>query len=323
VNIALLNRIRAAGGQHVAMESLGIDPRQAAADLAELERFGFTFEHHPYLGVSYRAPSPALCPDQIEWELAPRRIGRRVVVWSRVTSTNDLAAHAAGSTGNEGLVVLAEEQTAGRGRLGRSWQAPRGSSLLVSVLLFPPPGLDRPWWLTALAAVAVAELAENRIGRRATIKWPNDVRVGGKKLAGVLVERRRGSVLGIGLNVNLDAADFDPELRDTATSLSREAGTRFDRSDLARELIARLDQLYDFAVSAGTESLDAAWSDRLEQRGLPVVIDTSAGKITGRLTEASLARGLTLQPESRASLLVPIADIRGLAVPEPAPERST
>jgi BirA family biotin operon repressor/biotin-[acetyl-CoA-carboxylase] ligase len=101
-----------------------------------------------------------------------------------VGSTNDLAARGAGSIANEGLVVLAEEQTAGRGRRGRAWTAPAGTSLLMSVLLFPPEQAADPGWLTAQAAIAVVEVVAAWSGRDARIKWPNDVRVDGRKIAG-------------------------------------------------------------------------------------------------------------------------------------------
>ena len=159
--------------------------------------FGFGIEQHPYRGAAYRGPAERLCPDQIEHGLATRWIGRRIAVWNRVTSTNDLAARAGTSASNDGLVVLAEEQTAGRGRRGRSWTAPPRSSILMSVVLFPPPHLAPAVpeaafgcaWLTALGAVATAEVVAAWTGRDATIKWPNDVRVDGRKIAGILVER--------------------------------------------------------------------------------------------------------------------------------------
>ena len=166
-------------------------------ELDALVSFGFGVEQHPYRGAAYRGPARRLCPDQIEHALATRRIGRRIAVWNRVTSTNDLAARAGTSASNDGLVVLAEEQTAGRGRRGRSWTAPPCSSILMSVVLFPPahlaPALPEAAfgcaWLTALGAVAAAEVVTAWTGREATIKWPNDVRIDGRKIAGILVER--------------------------------------------------------------------------------------------------------------------------------------
>jgi BirA family biotin operon repressor/biotin-[acetyl-CoA-carboxylase] ligase len=156
VNIPLLRRLRDAAGRFVPLVELGSAIDQVQSDLEELAAFGFGLERHPYWGVAYRGPADRLCPDQIEDDLGTRRIGRRIAVWNRVASTNDIAVRAAASTANEGLVVLAEEQSAGRGRRGRSWTAPAGSSVLMSVLLFPPAELTETAWLTALGAVATA-----------------------------------------------------------------------------------------------------------------------------------------------------------------------
>ena len=143
MNIALLDRLRAAAGDYrTARTSWVLTSDSVRADLDALDSFGFAIERHPYRGAAYAGPAERLCPDQIEHELATRRVGRRIAVWSRVSSTNDLAARAGGSASNDGLVVLAEEQTAGRGRRGRSWTAPPRSSILMSVLLFPPRDLD-------------------------------------------------------------------------------------------------------------------------------------------------------------------------------------
>ncbi len=197
LNMALLDRLRLAGGQHVPLSELGPAIERVHDELDALASFGFGIEQHPYRGAAFTGPAERLCPDQIEYGLSPRWIGRRIAVWNRVTSTNDLAARAGASASNDGLVVLAEEQTAGRGRRGRSWTAPPRSSILMSVLVFPPePPAPQPpeaafgcVWLTVLAAIATADVVVAWTGCDARIKWPNDVRVSGRKIAGILVER--------------------------------------------------------------------------------------------------------------------------------------
>ncbi len=264
MNIALLETLRARAGAFVPIADIQADPIRTSHDLDELERFGFALERHPYRGVAYRGPADRLCPDQIEYELNPRRIGRRISVWSRVGSTNDVAAAAAGSTANDGLVVLAEEQTSGRGSRGRSWVAPAGSSLLMSVLLFPKGAIAEPSWLTALAAVATADVLAELAEIDARIKFPNDVRVDGRKIAGILVERGAGVVVGLGLNANVAPDAFPEALRATATSLQVLTGKRVDRSELARALIRRMDQIYDEGLRDGPDPLGRAWRERLE-----------------------------------------------------------
>ncbi len=326
LNIALLNRLRAAEGDYVPLGELGPDLKRLRFELDALSTFGFGVEQHPYRGAAYRGPAERLCPDQIEHALATRRIGRRIAVWNRVTSTNDLAARAGTSPSNDGLVVLADEQTAGRGRRGRSWIAPPCSSILMSVVLFPPRHLAANVpeagfgcaWLTALAAVAAAELVTAWTGSDVKIKWPNDIRIDGRKIAGILVERvsaparpdmtgppgaiahaRWGAVIGIGLNVNLNRDAFPPELAAGATSMQIEAGGEsFDRSEVARDLIRRLDHWYDASRSRGVEILNAPWQSRSEHLGRIVRIATRSGSLRGRLVEVDLQLGLAIAAEA-------------------------
>ena len=285
------------------------DGAAVQADLLELEAFGFAIERHPYLGLAYRGPAERLCPDQIEFALGTRRIGRRVAVWNRVTSTNDLAAKAAGSLANEGLVVLAEEQSAGRGRRGRTWTAPPRTSLLMSVLIFPPSGLNEAAWLTALGAVAVAEVVSAWTGRVARIKWPNDVRVDGRKVAGILVERGPGAVIGIGLNVNVSLDQFPDDLREKATSLRVLVGERLDRSELARALIRRLDEWYDLGRTQGSGSLSPSWSRYSEHLRQTVRIVTPDGPRSGRLEELDLEKGLRMIAADGSEREVPLREV--------------
>jgi len=351
LNIPLLDRLRTARGEYVPLSELGSDLEQVRGKLDELVSFGFVIERHPYRGAAYHGPAERLCPDQIEHELATQWIGRRIAVWNRVTSTNDVAARAGTSASNDGLVVLAEEQTAGRGRRGRSWAAPPRSSILMSVVLFPPPHLAPAVpeaafgcaWLTALGAVATAEVVVAWTGRDATIKWPNDVRVDGRKIAGILVERAPapsqaigscarapalepgcGAVIGIGLNANLVQADFPPELAERATSIQIErGGAPVDRSELARDLIRHLDHWYDTGRSRGAGTLNAPWCARSEHLGRLVQVATPSARLVGRLVGLDLRLGLTLaigtepdpgSPQAGATPLtrLPLADILAL-----------
>jgi BirA family biotin operon repressor/biotin-[acetyl-CoA-carboxylase] ligase len=167
-------------------------------------------------------------------------------------------------------------------------------------------------WLTALAAVATAELVSDLTGADARIKWPNDVRVDGRKIAGILVERAlpapatalrggdgrpnpRGAVIGIGLNVNLDPDDFAPDLRDRITSLVKLSREReMDRSDLARRLIILLDLIYDNVKTSGMAALSRLWRARSEHLEQMVHVTTREGRLEGRVVDLDLERGLTL-----------------------------
>ena len=312
MNIPLLDRLRRAEGAFVPWPLLAGEWPEVVADLDELADFGFLLERHPFHGAAYRGPAERLCPDQIEWELGTHRIGRRIAVWDRVASTNDLAARAASSRANDGLTVFAEEQTAGRGRRGRRWSAPPRSSILLSVLIFPGGPLDDPAWLTALGAVAVAEVVAETTGADARIKWPNDVRVDRRKVAGILVERGAGAVVGIGLNVNVSESEFPLDLAESATSLLRLTGRMFDRSEIARRLLLRLDHWYAFGLESGPESLDAPIRSRSEHLGREVRVETTSGSVVGRLGQIEVGRGITLARADGTSIRLDGRDVRSI-----------
>ncbi len=193
---------------------------------------------------------PRLDPDLLRAALpADAPVGCRILVFEETGSTNDLAARAGDDGLPGGLVIFAESQRAGRGRLGRPWTSPPRQALLFSVLLRPDTVAVNRWpELTFCAALAVAETAERLIGQPARIKWPNDVLVAGRKVAGILLEAHRRQtpgfvVVGIGVNVLQHPADFAPELRERAGSLamvSADGAPPPDRHQVAGMLLQRL-----------------------------------------------------------------------------------
>jgi BirA family biotin operon repressor/biotin-[acetyl-CoA-carboxylase] ligase len=145
-----------------------------------------------------------------------------------------------------------------------------------------------------LAAVAVAEVVSETCKVDARIKWPNDVRINRCKIAGILVERNNGSVIGIGLNVNAAESDFPEELILQTTSMSRLSGRGFDRSEITKELLRRLDHWYLKGITDGPDSLDAPVRERSEHINRLVEVETSKGPVTGRLAAIEVGRGITL-----------------------------
>ena len=195
------------------------------------------------------SPADPLDADKLSAALAGQLIGNRVVVLEETTSTNDIVAQLAAESA-EGLAVFAERQTAGRGQYGRRWDSAAGKGLWLSVLLRPQIAVADSSKLTDLLANAVASAIANSTGLTPVIKPPNDVYVGGRKIAGVLVEMRveaKGSycaVAGVGVNVNHALADFPPELRETAGSLASCLGREVDRHQFAVALLRELETRY-------------------------------------------------------------------------------
>lgn len=217
--------------------------------------------------------------DLIQQGLGTQRLGRQVVYRESVGSTNDLVKEMARQGAPEGLVVLADEQTAGRGRLGRSWTTPRGSALAMSVLLrpsFPPHQAPR---VTLAAAVAVAEAVIAVTNLPVGIKWPNDLLLNGRKFCGILTEMEaeqesiRYLVCGIGINVNLQEQELPPEVRATATSLRAErGGEALPRATLARAVLERLESAYDLLLAERYAELLDRWRRLTVTLGRPVTV---------------------------------------------------
>jgi BirA family biotin operon repressor/biotin-[acetyl-CoA-carboxylase] ligase len=199
----------------------------------------------------------------------------------------------------EGLAVLAESQTRGRGRLGRTWVSPPGKGLWLSVLLRPELRPSAATQLTIAAAVALRRAVRALTGLEAEIKWPNDLLAGGRKVAGILTElsaeldRVRHVILGLGVDVNLTAADLPPELHATAGSLRLAAGQPVDRPALAAALLLELDRAYRDVREGRFPALAEAWEEACVTLGRHVIVDVGPRRMEGR-AEALDAEGALL-----------------------------
>jgi BirA family biotin operon repressor/biotin-[acetyl-CoA-carboxylase] ligase len=248
--------------------------------LAELRQLGYVIEYRPQLGYRLSEFPDRLIADDLAARLVganfirdrsrlpvPPTIGSQILVFEETASTNDVAARLAAGHRREGLVVFAESQTKGRGRHGRAWVSPRGRGLWFSVLLRPRFPLTR---LTVAASVAVARVA----GKQARIKWPNDVTLQGRKLAGILTEVRDGAaILGIGVNVNCRDQDLPAELH--ATSIQTE-----DRPGLAAKLLGELDELYRRAAD-DFPAVSAEWARLCTTLGKHIAVRLGHRRIEG------------------------------------------
>jgi BirA family biotin operon repressor/biotin-[acetyl-CoA-carboxylase] ligase len=221
-------------------------------------------------------------------------IGRKVIVKDEVASTNDVAKALANEGEEEGLVVTAKTQVAGRGRMGRSWSSPEGG-LYLSVILRPKIRAEDMLRLTVLACVPVAETIEEASGCKTVVKWPNDVEIGGKKVAGLLVESAsKGGeiaymVLGIGVNLNLEPSGLDIP---GATSVSSCASKRIDRDAFLNQLLYRLDTFYASFLKGTFEMAD--YNKRSSTIGSEVEADTEGRRISGRATGVDSSGALTI-----------------------------
>lgn len=207
----------------------------------------------------------ALTEESLRAGLRAERFGRTLMCLVSVSSTNDVARVWAAEDAPEGAVVVADEQTAGRGRAGRGWVCPRGVGLLTSVVVRPPCPASAVGGLAVVAGIAAARAIEQECGVAARLKWPNDIIAAGRKTGGILVESEcRGgrvmwAVIGIGVNVNGSRDDFPPELRPTLTTLAEQAGRPLSRIALFQRLMEQLESVYARFTSKGLAPVLADW----------------------------------------------------------------
>jgi len=191
-----------------------------------------------------------LVAEELQADLGSAVIGREIIVLKQTSSTNDAILQIATADSNEGLVLFAEHQTAGRGQRGNRWESAAGKGLWFSILLRPRIDLASSPQLTAWAAEAISGAIENEFSLTATIKLPNDVQIDECKVAGILVEMRAQknaphlAIAGIGVNVNQSREDFPKELQSRAISLAMARGKQVDRQKFAIALLRNLDRTY-------------------------------------------------------------------------------
>lgn len=269
---SVLALLRAGAGEYRSGEDLSRDlglSRTAVWKAVDaLRREGYAIEARTGLGYRLVSAPNALTESEIRNALGPlTRVGRALYCFDALESTNTYAKQLALTGGGDGAVVVANAQTAGRGRIGRSFQSPPNQGIYLTVLLRPDLPPERLAPVTAMTGVAVCRAVERVCGARPLLKWPNDPVLNGRKLCGILtelsLEAETGAlsslVLGVGINVLQRAEDFSPEVRAVATSLYQELGEPVSRPALAAALIEELDQVYGALLAGDTASYLSAY----------------------------------------------------------------
>ncbi len=255
--------------------------------VVELCRLGYEIESTPHLGFRLLGAPDLLHADDLISRLAPERVvGRDIQVFQQTSSTNDVAEKLALDGVAEGVVIFAESQSKGRGRLGRKWLSPAGQGLWFSILLRPRLAPGSVTQLTIAAATAVARALRVETGLAPQIKWPNDILIRGRKVAGILTElsaeldRVRHVVIGIGVDVNV--TEFPDELREVATSLAIETGRTFIRGAIAAALLRELEADYSRVMRGEFPTLAEEWERQCVTLGRRVKIHIGDRTLSGR-----------------------------------------
>lgn len=234
-----------------------------------------------------------LDPDKIKANLRTRRVGSEILVYKSTSSTNDIAAEYAKNKNNDGMAIFAEYQTTGRGRSPNIWTTENADSILTSIIL--TKGLFNPELLSLTTAVATAEA----VGKKAKIKWPNDIIMNGKKVAGILLEAKPinshiAYIIGIGINCHQKQIDFPPQLRQIATSIDIETNSFSDRISIAKRLLTSLDHWIKHAQKS-SKKIIKQWQKLSIQLGHRVTVIFDGRKFTGNCVGIDPQKGLILK----------------------------
>ena len=241
--------------------------------------------------------------EMIEKGLGTRRLGKKIHYFSVLDSTNLYARKLAEEGALEGEVIVAESQTGGKGRLGRSWVSPPNLNLYLSVILRPKLLPLHAPQITLMAAVALAETVQCFIPLPAEIKWPNDILVGGKKLAGILTESSCDPgkilfvILGIGVNLNFPKELMPEAIRESATSIMALTGKPVNRSEFTLRLIQNLEQCYGELEEGGFSFLAERWAGFFRLKGKRVRVQMMEQAILGKAMGIDIDGALILEDE--------------------------
>jgi BirA family biotin operon repressor/biotin-[acetyl-CoA-carboxylase] ligase len=294
LEVKILKLLNAGGGQGLISGGdlsahLGISRTAVWKHIRALRALGFLIEAIPSRG--YRLKKGRKDPFNevsILSAMGTDLIGRRVYFYDSVPSTNTRAFEL-GRTGEpEGAVVIADSQTMGKGRLGRSWISPPGVNLYTSVILRPDILPQNAHNLTFLSAVAVAEAVSGFCRKRPTLKWPNDVLIAGRKVSGILLELASEAdkvnfvVAGIGVNINTRPGHLPPEIRDTAASIMDSSGSPVSRLRFAVNLYSKIEKWYKIYLRHGFPPVLQAWKGFFDMEGRTVSVHTIGRTIQGR-----------------------------------------
>ncbi|MFY0516933.1 biotin--[acetyl-CoA-carboxylase] ligase [Lysinibacillus sp. UGB7] len=268
----ILKRLLVANGEAVSGQelanSLGVSRTAIWKHMQTLQEEGYIFETVKKKGYVLTGVPNSLSPTQIELFLNTKRFGREIHHFDVVDSTQTIAHKLAQEGAPDGTIVIGEEQTAGRGRMARSWESAHGTGIWMTIIVRPDVSPQQASSFTLVVAVAVTMAIKTLYKNvEPAIKWPNDLLVNGKKCTGILTEMQaeadlvQALLVGVGINANQVATDFSPDISDIATSLRLEAGEEINRAALVATILQYLEQFTDLFVNEGFASIKGLWEE--------------------------------------------------------------
>lgn len=280
-----------------------------------LRKMGYLIESIPSKGYRLVEIPDCLSPDEIRQTLETRIIGKELLFFDEVDSTNDVAMERGARGLAEGLVVLSEGQSRGKGRMGRTWMSPKNVNLYISILLRPDISPQYSPVMTMMSAISTARAITEVTGLETTIKWPNDILIDRKKVSGILTEmnaeqeRINYVVIGIGINVNMKKKDFPEGLRVPATSLAECLGKRVDRMNLLSVLLKALEQDYEELKNNGIISIFNKWRKGCDILNRRVKVCLTGEEIIGVVDDFTPEGGLMIRLDGREKRVIYAGDV--------------
>lgn len=284
----ILDILKSSGGSYVSGEDLCklADISRAAIwkRIEKLRDEGYDIEASPHLGYRLIGIPDSLIPSEIRWRLKTKIIGREILSYRKVDSTNTIAYELAEKGLKEGAIIVADEQARGRGRQGRFWQSPPNTGIYMSCILRPQMTPNEIPKITLVAAVALARAVREFTGLAAMIKWPNDILIGGKKACGILTEMKAEQdsidfiILGIGINVNTQPKDLPKSGTSLKSELRHFGRTEgLSRIDLVKKIIEMIEEYYIILKKRGSCPIIEEWKSLSAMLGSRVKV-TLAGR---------------------------------------------
>ncbi|MGE7824447.1 biotin--[acetyl-CoA-carboxylase] ligase [Paenibacillus sp. NPDC093718] len=310
----LLKMFQEHSGQFLSGEEisrkLSISRTAVWKQINKLRQLGYDFEAVPRLGYRMMDEPDKLSVEQLTAGMSSQTFGKTLKLLDKTTSTQEDARQLAEEGAAEGTLVISEEQTGGRGRMGRKFHSPRGKGIWMSLVLRPKQPLHLTQQLTLLTGVAVCRAITKCAGVQTDIKWPNDILFQGKKVCGILLEsatedeRVRYCIAGIGISANLKESDFPEELRSVATSIRMAGGATVNRTGLIQSIMAEMEVLYELYNEQGFEPIASLWEALSGTVGREVHVQTARDRFSGIAT--GLNRDGALLVRNQDDELIPV-----------------
>ncbi|MCT2537362.1 biotin--[acetyl-CoA-carboxylase] ligase [Aquibacillus koreensis] len=248
--------------------------------MKELEKDGYVIDAKPRKGYKITSAPNKMSQNTLQWGLQTEWLGKSIVHKPTIASTQTLAKQLAATGAEHGTIVIADEQTAGRGRMQRTWHSRKGEGIWMSLILRPEILPNKAPQITLLVATVIAEVLSN-FNVKPLIKWPNDILINDKKVSGILTEMQAEQdqiefmVIGIGLNVNQSKDMFPADLKPIATSLKIQSGQKLDPIVMTQQILMKFEDVYEKYISHGFDVLKGNWLKYGYKLGEKVYIQTA------------------------------------------------